>query len=57
MLSLILETLKSYFKLTNYKEAYTTADIVVFLVAHSVFKSLVYDDKKIIIDFCGIYKK
>ena len=45
------------FKLTNYKEAYTTADIVVFLVAHSVFKSLVYDDKKIIIDFCGIYKK
>ena len=45
------------FRLTNYKEAYTTADIVVFLVAHSVFKSLVYDDKKIIIDFCGIYKK
>ena len=33
------------------------ADIIVFLVAHSVFKSLPYDDKKIILDFCGIYKK
>lgn len=45
------------FKLTNYEEAYRKADIVVFLVAHSVFKSLPYDDKKVILDFCGIYKK
>ena len=45
------------FKLTDYKEAYEKADIIVFLVAHSVFKSLPYDDKKIILDFCGIYKK
>lgn len=45
------------FKLADYKEAYTKADIVVFLVAHTVFKSLAYDDKKIILDFCGIYKK
>lgn len=45
------------FKLTDYKEAYAKADIVVFLVAHSVFKSLPYDRKKVILDFCGIYKK
>lgn len=45
------------FKLTDYKEAYEQADIVVFLVAHSVFKTLSYDDTKVILDFCGIYKK
>ena len=45
------------FKLTDYKEAYEKADIVVFLVAHSVFKSLPYNDRKVIFDFCGIYKK
>ena len=45
------------FKLTDYKEAYKQADIVVFLVAHSVFKALPYDDTKVILDFCGIYKK
>lgn len=28
-----------------------------FLVAHSVFKTLLYDDNKVILDFCGIYKK
>ena len=45
------------FKLTDYKEAYAKADIVVFLVAHSVFKTLPYDADKVILDFCGIYKK
>ena len=45
------------FKLTDYKEAYEKADIVVFLVAHSVFKYLPYNDRKVIFDFCGIYKK
>lgn len=45
------------FKLTNYNEAYLKADVVVFLVAHTAFKSLLYDNKKIILDFCGIYKK
>lgn len=45
------------FKLTDYKKAYEKADIVVFLVAHSAFKSLPYDNKKVILDFCGIYKK
>ena len=45
------------FKLTDYKEAYSKADIVVFLVTHTPFKSLPYDEKKIILDFCGIYKR
>ena len=33
------------------------ADIVVFLVAHKEFKTLPYRDDKVILDFCGIYKK
>ena len=45
------------FKLTGYKEAYDKADIVVMLTAHDQFKTLPYDDSKIILDFCGIYKK
>ena len=45
------------FKLTDYKEAYDRADIVVFLVAHSTFKSLPHNKDKVILDFCGIYKK
>ena len=45
------------FKLTEYREAYSKADIVVFLVAHSVFKSLPYNESKIVLDFCGIYNK
>ena len=45
------------FKLTDYKEAYEQADIVVFLVAHTPFKALPYDCKKMILDFCGVYKK
>lgn len=45
------------FKLTDYKEAFDKADIVVFLTAHRPFKSLPYDDNKVILDFCGIFKK
>lgn len=45
------------FKLTPYKEAYKQADIVVMLTAHDQFKTLPYDDSKVILDFCGIYKK
>ena len=45
------------FKLTDYREAYKQADIVVFLVAHDPFKTLPFDTDKIILDFCGIYKK
>lgn len=45
------------FKLTDYKEAYEKADIVVFLTAHEPFKSLPYREDKVILDFCGIFKK
>ena len=45
------------FKLTDYREAYQKADVVVLLVAHDPFKELPYDDKKTILDFCGIFKK
>lgn len=45
------------FKLTPYLEAYEKADIVVFLVAHNEFKELPYRKDKVILDFCGIFKK
>ncbi|WP_352421871.1 UDP-N-acetyl-D-mannosamine dehydrogenase [Proteiniphilum sp.] len=45
------------FKLTHYKEAYEKADIVAFLVAHDEFKELAWSDDKIILDFCGIFKR
>lgn len=45
------------FTLTNYLEAYNKADIVVFLTAHEQFKTLKWSDKKIILDFCGIFRK
>lgn len=45
------------FKLTDYEEAYRKADIVVFLTAHTPFKSLPWSDDKVILDFCGIYKR
>ncbi|MDO5394924.1 MAG: UDP-N-acetyl-D-mannosamine dehydrogenase [Bacteroidales bacterium] len=45
------------FKLTDYKAAYEKADIVVMLTAHDQFKTLPYDNNKVILDFCGIYKK
>lgn len=45
------------FKLTHYEEAYEKADIVAFLVAHNEFKELAWRDDKIILDFCGIFKR
>lgn len=45
------------FKLTNYLKAYEAADIVVFLTAHDEFKTLPYRDDKVILDFCGIFKR
>lgn len=45
------------FKLTPYQEAFDKADIVVMLTAHNQFKELPWDDSKIILDFCGIYKR
>lgn len=45
------------FKLTAYDRAYEEADIVVFLTAHKEFKTLAWRDDKIILDFCGIFKR
>ena len=45
------------FKLTDYREAYEKADIVAFLTAHTPFKELPWCDDKVILDFCGIFKK
>ena len=45
------------FKLTDYREAYDKADIVVFLTAHAPFKELKWRDDKVILDFCGIFRK
>ncbi|WP_018629358.1 UDP-N-acetyl-D-mannosamine dehydrogenase [Niabella aurantiaca] len=45
------------FKLTNYIEAVKNADIVVFLVAHNVFKDLNIAAEKIVLDFCGVTNK
>lgn len=42
------------YKLTDYKEAFDRADIVVYLVAHTLFKSLPKDIDKVILDFCGV---
>lgn len=41
------------FKLTNYRDAYEKADIIVFMVAHNLFKTLPYNRDKVILDFCG----
>ena len=41
------------FKLTDYKVAYETADIVVFLVGHREFAELNYRNDVIVLDFCG----
>lgn len=45
------------FKLTNYKEAYEKADIVVFLVNHREFAKLNYREDVKVLDFCGTLKK
>ena len=42
------------FKLTTTKEAIVKADIIVYLVAHNEFKNIVFDDSKIVLDFCGV---
>ncbi len=45
------------YTLTPTDEAYNRADIVVFLTAHTPFRSLPYCDNKVTLDFCGIFKK
>ena len=45
------------FKLTDYKEAYSNADIVVFLTAHTLFKELPLRQDIKILDFCGVFRR
>lgn len=45
------------FKLSNYKDAYNRADIVVFLVNHREFAELNYRPEVQVLDFCGTFKK
>ena len=44
-------------ELSEYRHAYGRADIVVFLTAHDVFRSLPEPECKTVLDFCGIYNK
>ena len=45
------------YKLSDYAEAYSSADIVALLVAHNEFKQLTYRTDAVILDFCGIFKR
>lgn len=45
------------FVLTDCREAYEKADIVVFLVNHRQFAALDYRDDVVVLDFCGVFKK
>ena len=57
---LIVEPNVSSYKdytLTDYREAYQRADIVAFLTAHAPFKALPRDTTKVVLDFCGVFKK
>ncbi len=45
------------YKLTPYEQAYEEADIVAFLTAHTPFRSLPWRSDKVILDFCGIFKR
>lgn len=44
-------------KITDYKEAVSEADIIVFLVAHKEFKHLEIPEDKVVIDICGVKSK
>lgn len=50
-------TSHSQYTLTDSHDAYRRADIVVMLTAHRRFKELPYDASKVILDFCGVYRK
>lgn len=45
------------YALTDYKEAYEKADIVVFLVNHREFPELNYRTDVKVLDFCGVFRK
>ena len=42
------------FNLLNYHEAYSKSDIVVWLVRHKQFLSIISQEEKIELDFCGV---
>lgn len=42
------------FKLTDYKKAIETADIIAFLVAHKQFFDVEIPEGKVVLDFCGV---
>jgi UDP-N-acetyl-D-mannosaminuronic acid dehydrogenase len=42
------------FKITNFKEAADKADIIVFLVAHEEFKTICFNNDKVVLDYCGV---
>lgn len=44
------------YHLTDYKEAYRKADIIVWLVRHTPFVALPRDTEKLELDFCGVRK-
>ncbi len=44
------------FNLTDYREAYRKADIVVWLVRHTPFVELPREENKLELDFCGVRK-
>jgi UDP-N-acetyl-D-mannosaminuronic acid dehydrogenase len=44
------------FKITEYQEAVEQSDIIAFLVAHDEFKTLEIPTKKIVLDFCGVFR-
>ena len=44
------------FKLSEYEETVEKADIIAYLVAHSLFKSSEKPKEKVILDFCGVFK-
>ena len=46
----------SRFSLTDFKDAYDKADLVVFLVNHKEFVNLNYRKDVKVIDFCGVFK-
>ncbi len=43
-------------RLTDYREAYHRADIVAWLVRHTLFLDLPREERKVELDFCGIRK-
>lgn len=43
------------YKLTEMNEAFSRADIIVMLTAHTPFRKLIPSDGQIVLDFCGVY--